>query len=181
MDLPPVRLRPFTESDLVLFDRFATDPELSEPFEWLGFSSSEPSRRRWKEDRLLGSNPHCLAVEAADGGALVGFVSWRQNDRPGPGVLEIGALILPEMRGRGVGTAAQRMLVDYLFSTTTAHRIWAGTEVGNVAEQRALERCGFRQEGRLRGGHWRDGHWRDSLIYGLLRDEMPPSSTPAND
>jgi RimJ/RimL family protein N-acetyltransferase len=73
------------------------------------------------------------------------------------------------------------MLVDYLFSTTTAHRIWAGTEVENVAEQRALERCGFRQEGRLRGTHFRNGRWRDGLIYGIIRDDMPHSSAPGND
>jgi hypothetical protein len=38
MDLLPVRLRPFTEPDLELFDRLATDPALSEPFEWVGFT-----------------------------------------------------------------------------------------------------------------------------------------------
>lgn len=100
MDPLPVRLRPFTESDLVLFDQYANDRELSEPFEWLGFTSSEPFRRRWQEDRLLGSSPYCLAVAAIDGDALVGWVDWRQNDRPGPGVWEVGVLIVPEMRGR---------------------------------------------------------------------------------
>jgi RimJ/RimL family protein N-acetyltransferase len=181
MDPLPVRLRPFTESDLVLFDQYANDRELSEPFEWLGFTSSKPFRRRWQEDRLLGSSPYCLAVAAMDGDASVGWVDWRQNDRPGPGVWEVGVLIVPEMRGRGAGTAAQDILVKYLFSTTTAHRIWAGTEVDNVAEQRALERCGFRQEGRLRGAHFRDGQWRDSLIYGITRDDMRGASAPGND
>jgi RimJ/RimL family protein N-acetyltransferase len=66
-------------------------------------------------------------------------------------------LIVPEMRGRGAGAAAQRLLVEYLFSTTTAFRIWAATEAENIAEQRALERSGFRQEGLLRGTHFRDG------------------------
>jgi RimJ/RimL family protein N-acetyltransferase len=85
-------------------------------------------------------------------------------------VWEVGVLIVPEMRGRGVGTAAHKLLVDYLFSTTPTYRIWAGTEVENVAEQRALERSGFRQEGLLRGHHFRGGRWRDSFIYGLTRD-----------
>jgi len=75
------------------------------------------------------------------------------------------------MRGRGAGTAAHRLLVDYLFATTPTHRIWAGTEVENIAEQRALERSGFRKEGLLRGHHFRDGRWRDSFIYGLTRDD----------
>lgn len=76
-------------------------------------------------------------------------------------------LIVPEMRGRGAGAAAQRLLVEYLFSTTTAFRIWAATEAENIAEQRALERSGFSQEGRLRGTHFRDGQWRDSFAIRL--------------
>ena len=90
----------------------------------------------------------------------------------GQGAWEIGVLIVPEMRGRGAGAVCQLLLVEYLFSTTTAFRIWAGTEVENVAEQRALERCGFTQEGLLRGTHFRDGQWRNSYIYGIVRDDI---------
>lgn len=172
MDPLPVRLRPFAESDLELFDRFATDPEVSGPFEWVGFKSPLPYRRRWEEDRLLESSPYCLAVVASDSDALVGWVDWRESERPAPGAWEIGVLILPEMRGRGAGAGAQRLLVEYLFSTTRAHRIWAGTEAENIAEQRALDRCGFKQEGRLRSTHFRDGLWRDSFIYGIVRDDL---------
>jgi RimJ/RimL family protein N-acetyltransferase len=37
----------------------------------------------------------------------------------------------------------ERLLVDYLFRFTTVHRLEAGTEADNVAEQQALERIGF--------------------------------------
>jgi RimJ/RimL family protein N-acetyltransferase len=106
----------------------------------------------------------------------VGWVDWRPTERASPGVWEIGVLIEPGSRGQGVGTRAQGLLVEYLFATTSAHRVWAGTEVDNVAEQHALERCGFQQEGRLRGVHFRDGRWRDAYLYGILRDE--PVSRP---
>jgi RimJ/RimL family protein N-acetyltransferase len=168
---PEVHLRPFGEPDLEHLARYSTDPSLSEPFLWFGFRSAEEYRRRWHDDRFLNSDPRLLIITESDN-AAIGWVSWRQG-RPDTqmGVLEIGALILPEHRGRGVGTAAQRMLVEYLFATTTAHRLWAGTESENTAEQKALERCGFVKEGLQREAVFRDGEWHDSVIYGLLRRE----------
>jgi molybdopterin-binding protein len=166
-----VRLRPFREADLDLFTRFAVDSALSEPFSWFGFRSPEGYRRRWEEDGFLHRSPHSLAVAEANGPAI-GWVTWRENERPGAGVWEIGALIAPECRGRGAGTTAQRLLVEHLFATTTVHRVWAGTEVDNAAERRALEKCGFRMEGQLRGAVYRAGQWRDSLIFGIVREDL---------
>jgi hypothetical protein len=55
-------------------------------------------RRDWHEDGLLGSSPYFLVVAAADDDSLGGLVDWRQNERPGAGVWEIGVLIVPEHR-----------------------------------------------------------------------------------
>ncbi|MGA9313757.1 MAG: GNAT family protein, partial [Solirubrobacteraceae bacterium] len=103
MNLLAVRLRPFTEPDLELFDRFETDPAFSEPFEWTGFTPPGRYRKRWEQDGLLGSSPYCLAVVTVDDDALAGWVDWRETERPGTGAWEIGVLIVPEMRGRGAG------------------------------------------------------------------------------
>ena len=168
----PVHLSPFRERDLELLSRLANDPAFSAPFEWFGFRwAPDLLRRRWEEDGFLNKDPHYLTI--VDGGdAAIGFVMWREAPVQGHGVWEIGALLAPEHRGRGTGTAAQRLLVEHLFATTPAHRIWAGTETDNVAEQRSLEKCGFRREGVLRGAHFRDGDWRDAVIYGVLRGDL---------
>ena len=112
-------------------------------------------------------------VALADG-TLAGIVSWRTIKAGGPdgGSLEIGILLFPEHRGRGLGTAAQRQLVDYLFATTLANRLQAITDVGNLAEQRALERIGFRREGVLRGLAFIEGRWRDGVLYAQLRGDI---------
>lgn len=96
----------------------------------------------------------------SDGGPLVGT-----------GNFEIGIALFAEHRGHGIGPEAQRQLVTYLLSTTTANRLQAGTDVDNIAEQRALERVGFRREGVQRGLYFREGEWRDSVMYGLLRED----------
>ena len=61
----------------------------------------------------------------------------------------------------------------YLFAHTTAHRIEATTEAGNIAEQKVLAKAGFSQEGVLRGIRWRGGAWRDEVLYSILRTDPP--------
>jgi RimJ/RimL family protein N-acetyltransferase len=165
-----LHLRPFEETDLEVLDRFAKDPSFSAPFEWSGFRSAAKFRQRWEEDAFLDKDPHYLVV--AEESAL-GWVMWERPYR-GMGksdVWVIGILLAPEHRGRGVGTSAQQLLVDHLFETTTAHRICAFTEAENLAEQRALEKSGFRREGVLRQAGFVRGDYRDAVIYGLLRTE----------
>jgi RimJ/RimL family protein N-acetyltransferase len=168
-----VGLRPFQEGDLELLARFAAEPSFSLPYEWAGYRSPEALRRRWEEDGFLGKDPHQLVIADAEGTA-VGWVMWRDPNTFGRQgwAWEIGIMLGPESRGQGAGTAAQRLLVEYLFDTTLVHRLCALTEVDNVAEQRALEKCGFRREGVLRRAAFRGGEWRDVAIYALLKEDV---------
>lgn len=164
-----VYLRTFTEGDLRILNREWSEPDIPGEFQWFGF---RPQRgleleRRLKEDGLIGDAGSWLVVASKDG-AFLGSVGWRPVTGPN---WEIGCLLWPEHRGQGIGTEAQRLLVRYLFDTTPVNRIQAGTEAGNFAEQRALEKAGFRREGVQRGLYFRAGEWRDSVMYGLLRTD----------
>ena len=173
----PVHLRPFRDGDLELLSREATDPAFSLPYEWAGYRSPEAFRRRWEEDGFLDKDPHQLVVADGDDTAL-GRVVWRDAvlfSRNG-WAWEIGIILAPEHRGRGVGTTAQRLLAEYLFDTTLVHRLCAYTESDNVVEQKSLERCGFRREGVLRQAGFRGGSWRDVVIYALLRSDVDATS-----
>lgn len=164
-----VVLRPILEADLDELTRFATDPDAGGEFEWAGFGDAGEQRRRWEKDGWLSQEHSWLAVD--HDGAFAGVVSWRDRTLGnGKGlVLEMGLALLPEHRGQGVGTEAHRLLIDYLWSNTPAHRIQAFTESGNLIEQRTLEKVGFEREGVLRRRYFRGGEWRDSVLYALLR------------
>jgi [ribosomal protein S5]-alanine N-acetyltransferase len=171
VDNGPV-LRAFREDDLGFLDRLCSDPEALGPFEWPGFGDVRARRRRWEHDGYAGPDSTALAVVLADG-TLAGIASWTARNRGGPSsgiCYEIGLALLPEHRGHGLGTAAQRLLADYLFKFTTVHRLEACTDSGNIAEQKALERIGFQREGVLREVGFLNGSWRDGVIYALLRD-----------
>jgi RimJ/RimL family protein N-acetyltransferase len=166
-----VALRPVREDDLPVLEELTQDPEKTGEFEWFGWADLARWRRGWDENRLITPDGGILIV--ARGDQRLGLVSWRREPVRvrASYCWEIGIMLLPEARGRGYGTQAQRLLARYLFAHTTVHRIWAGTEVDNIAEQRALEKAGFSREGITRAAGWRDGAWRDGVIYSLLRTD----------
>jgi len=168
-----VALRQFVEAHLPFLERLDTDPDALGPYEWAGFTDARARRRRWETDGYVGAQSTALAVVSSDG-TVIGIASWEARTRGGQvgGCYEIGLALLPEHRGRGYGTTAQRLLVQHLLRYTPANRLEAQTDAENLAEQTALERIGFRREGLLRGVRFRHGKWRDMAIYGLLRDEV---------
>lgn len=170
-----VSLRPIEEADLPLLLRFVYDRSVAGEFEWFGFRvpRAKELQRRWPEDGLLGPDDGFLAVALEDG-SCAGWVNWRKSGHFGN--LEFGISLFAEHRGHGVGTEAQRQLIEHLFGTTTAYRLSAITEVDNFPEQKALERVGFRREGVQRGLHFRAGLWRDGVMYGLLRTDSSEDS-----
>jgi len=165
-----VTLRPVGEDDLPVMEELTWDPAVASEFAQYGWFDPQRWRRGWDENRLLGADGGVLMVVCGD--ERLGFVNWRRKvATPAAFHWEIGIALLPAAQGRGYGTEAHRLLTRYLFAHTTAHRIEAATEVGNVAEQRALEKAGFTREGVLRGTGWRDGAWRDGVLYSLLRTD----------
>jgi RimJ/RimL family protein N-acetyltransferase len=163
-------LRLVAEDDLPLLEQLTQDPGKTGEFGWFGWHDRRLWRRGWDENQLIGPDGGTLVVTL--GTEPLGLVIWRrQRTTPAAYCYEIGIALLPEARGQGHGTQAQRLLARYLFAHTPVHRIWAATEAGNVAEQRALEKAGFTREGTLRGVGWRDGAWRDGVSYSLLRTD----------
>jgi RimJ/RimL family protein N-acetyltransferase len=169
---PNVSLRALTDADLPVLELTRADPGEAGRFGFFGFRSNAGIRRDFADNGLLGEDGGVLAVIAE--GETVGTVGWhRVVTGPISFSWNIGIGLVSTSRGKGYGTAAQRLLVDYLFGYTHAHRIEAGTEADNIAEQRALEKAGFTREGVVRGAAFRNGHWRDMVTYSMLRTDFP--------
>lgn len=174
-----ITLRPVLEPDLDRLEEMFNDPEAIGEFNWGGFAEGASVRRQWAENRLLAADSYggksMLIVESD--GAAIGFVSWeRLRTGQQAYVFEFGISLWPAARGKGHGTATQRLLARYLFAHSPVNRIQAWTETDNIAEQRALEKAGFVREGVLREYSYRDGAWRDEVLYRMLRSELPAES-----
>jgi RimJ/RimL family protein N-acetyltransferase len=85
--------------------------------------------------------------------------------------MEIIYTIVPSERGKGYGTEAVQLMVDYLFLSQNICRIQAITNVGNKASQRVLEKAGLRIEGTIRKLLLVRGVWTDYCLHSILREE----------
>jgi RimJ/RimL family protein N-acetyltransferase len=168
VDENQIRLRPVRAEDAALYERFYSTPDDLGEFNWLGFRSMVASRQRLEENGFLTPEGGHLVVVLPDDTA-VRFVSWYEA-RYGTNshAWGIGISLVPDKRGRGIGTLAQRQISEYLFATTPVNRVEADTEVDNVAERRSLTKAGFIEEGILRGGRW-----RDVVMFSRLRSDNP--------
>jgi RimJ/RimL family protein N-acetyltransferase len=115
-----------------------------------------------------------LIVEVIENGRAVGTVGWHPvGYGPGPASMawNIGIDLVPDGRGRGYGTEAQRLLAAYLFAATSVNRVEASTDVENIPEQRSLEKAGFTREGVVRRAQYRGDAYHDLVVFARLRTD----------
>jgi len=85
--------------------------------------------------------------------------------------MEISYFFAPSERGKGYGTEAVQLIIDYLFLSKELARIQAIADVRNKASQRVLEKAGFHREGMMRKCVFNRGELRDYYLYSILREE----------
>ena len=82
---------------------------------------------------------------------------------------EFGVLIgEPTCRGKGYGTEATRLMLDYAFTALGLHNVMLTCYEFNLAGQRAYANAGFREFGRRRQSHWMGGRWWDEVYMECL-------------
>ncbi|MCA0983934.1 GNAT family N-acetyltransferase [Halobacillus yeomjeoni] len=100
---------------------------------------------------------------------IVGNIELNIKDWDGVG--ELGFIIHHEHWGKGYGTEALQLMLDYCFFQQNLHRVSAHCLPENVASCRVLEKVGMVKEGVLRQEILLNGTWRDSVVYSVLKDE----------
>jgi RimJ/RimL family protein N-acetyltransferase len=170
-----VRLEPLAARHLDDLDAIARDPEVlrftrvPEPVP-PGFGRSWLAR--YENGRRDGSAEGFAAIGAD--GRLVGLALAPDIDAEGR-ELELGYIVVPEARGRGVATALLGELTRWAFEEAGALRAYLLIETGNVASRRVAERCGYVQEGVLRSVHVKQGKRADLVLWSRLPTDPEPS------
>ena len=78
----------------------------------------------------------------------------------------------PDARGKGCGTEATRLMLDYAFTALGLRSVGLTVAEWNVAGQRAYARAGFKEFGRRRSCRWMGGRWWDDVHMDALASEF---------
>jgi RimJ/RimL family protein N-acetyltransferase len=82
---------------------------------------------------------------------------------------EIGYWLAKPYWGRGIMTAVIRKASRFAFNEWGLAKITAHVFSFNAASARALEKCGFEEEGYLKKHYLKDGQLIDARLFGLLK------------
>jgi RimJ/RimL family protein N-acetyltransferase len=106
-----------------------------------------------EDDRVIG-----------EAGLLRMFPAWRTTDL---------SIIIGETdaQGKGYGTEAINLLLDYAFGHLNFHRVAVGVVGFNEAALRLYEKAGFRREGIQRDGYYHGHRYYDFVMMSILEDE----------
>jgi len=164
-------LRPWREGDVAAILAMSRDPDtirftnVPDPYD-------EDSVRIWlalQPARLQAGDGAAFAVVELPSEEALGAIGVRVLH--GRGIAEIGYHMAPEARGRGLATAALRLLSDWSFQTLPVARLQLTTHVDNPASQRVAEKAGYTREAVLRAWAEQLGERVDLLMYSLLPGE----------
>ncbi len=176
-------LRRWEAGDAPRIPEIAADPEIPR-WTYLPREMSVQHARRWigrGHQAAAAGTGIPLAIVDACSGALLGNVGLGQVDaRMATG--EVFWWLGADARGRGVATAAVRLLCAWAFDVLDLARLAARVEPANRSSIRVAERAGFQFEGVLRAAEpTMDGNGRIDLgVWSLLptdpgRPTLPPA------
>ena len=159
-----VNLRVVEREDLPLLTEWLNNPEFAGEFMW--FPQQQSRAELEKEYDNLPPDTKQFFIEKKDGTKIGRIGHFLFGN-----LLEIFYYLLPSERGKGYGTEATIIMVDYLFLSKDIVRVQAHTDVRNEGSQKVLGKAGFKKEGVVRKSLFARGEWRDFYLYSILREE----------
>lgn len=135
------------------------------------------------DDARLWLDLHPARLAAGDGAAFaiteggdelpVGSIGVRvMHDQ---GIAETGYHVVEARRGRGLATAALRLIARWTFAELPVARLQLTTHLDNPGSQRVAEKAGFTREGVLRAWADQRGARPDLVMWSLLPGDPIPS------
>lgn len=168
------RLRPIRRSDATVSIGWRNDIAIRNAVLGYPFPVTEEMERGWYDQVLAdqGGRRASFAIELDAREEPAGFTHLTNINGTNCSA-DFGIVIgEPALHGKGIGTEATRLTIDYAFDTLNLERIELRVAEFNAAARRIYEKLGFVTEGRLRRAAYVAGKSVDVIVMGLLRQDL---------
>lgn len=158
-----------------------------EDAEWYFHNLHEPEMRRWTGTKRHFTKEFIAAYlerKGQDDSSVLLAIVRRDEDRP------IGDIALQDIdpsnrccniriainqtadTGKGFGSEAMKLMLDYGFGVLALHRIELNVFDYNERAMHVYEKLGFKREGVQREALFYDHKYHDSILMSMLEDEF---------
>ena len=171
MSGPSIRLVPLGEQHVPALSRALEDgeivrntrvPEPPPP----GFAATWLAR--YEEGRRTGER-EAFAVESKSG-EFLGVALSPKIERETQ-TAELGYVVVPDARGRGVASEALRQLTEWAFEELGMIRLELVIAVHNEPSKAVARRCGYEREGVLRSVYFKQARREDVEIWSRIAED----------
>lgn len=164
-----ITLRPLEESDVDELMTYVNDPEVVGNFATMG-AVTRDQELAWIRAMRASDTDRVWAIVGDDGRFLgncgIHKIWWpARNGRLG---IVVGH---KATHGKGVGTAALRLLLAEGFQTLGLHKLWLVHFAGNERMRHVAGKLGMTQEGVLRDEYFHQGRFHDMVRHAVLEDD----------
>ena len=173
-----VKMRPFEPADVVPVFELASAREIADntfvPHPYSREAAQEfvdRVREQWSTDEA-----YVFAILDRATDAFVGAMGIHPESTHNSAT--VGYWIGKPYWGRGIATAALKLLISFGFEKLELNRIEAGHLAHNAASGRVMQKARMRCEGRRRQSQLHRGTYKDAIWYAIVREDYCPRSKP---
>ncbi len=175
MEKEVVCLRPITLEDTDKIVAWRNREDVRERFIYQGLFTRE-SHEKWFHTMVETGKVCQMMICLKESKEAVGSVYIRDIDKEN-GKGEYGIFIGEESaRGKGIGTQAARLMIQYGFEKLGLHRLFLRAYADNGRAIRSYEKAGFTREAYLRDDVCVNGVYRDIVLMGICKGQETAGS-----
>jgi RimJ/RimL family protein N-acetyltransferase len=167
-----VALGPIRRELIPLYLRWINDFQTARTLGVLARPKTLEQETAWYESTAVDDARYVFTIYERSTGRAVGNCDLYGVDMRNRRA-EVGIMIgEPDARGRGYGTEAMRLLLDYGFTVLGLHSVMLCVYEYNHAGRRCYDKAGFRVIGRRREARWHNGRLWDEIFMDILATEF---------
>jgi len=167
-----VNLRAVEKKDLEEIMKWVNDREITKYLVAFLYPVSRVEEEKFLERAMSHNDTEKTLVIETKEGIYIGQIGLHKIDWKNRNA-ELGIVIgNKEYWGKGYGTDAIEVLLNHAFNQMNLFKVYLRVFEYNKRGIRCYEKCGFKEEGRLRKNHFYNGEYYDEIIMGILKNEF---------